>query len=327
MRISFFKTAPGLALLLVVMLASSQSFAEDGIEVRAARVCAGIGKMEQTSQGVLTIDNLDLRANTNGTVTIRRDGVDLGKIEKGSFQEFKSCLLEVMKILAKLSEINNESSASSFAKVKKNRLLDLVQTRIFTGSRIGDLFDGGGLTGAPASVADLQGWLGRGVYDGGKKFVQYLHPLMKDPEIVMVLFARSYDGVFSAIYLRRTVRDRRAQQFTIKEIIDGMIASFDTPLQYATKQDERTSKFDPNKAVAPPLDGYKEWYDAIPLSRYITRFTWSLSRRYDDCLVRYVNRLRTAECVESIEKCKIESQGHYYQSIELVEEAWIALGA
>ncbi len=74
--------------------------AEDGIEVRAARVCAGIGQINSESQGALKIDNFDLRATTNGTVTIRRDGVDLGKIEKGSYESYKSCLVEVMRIIA-----------------------------------------------------------------------------------------------------------------------------------------------------------------------------------------------------------------------------------
>jgi hypothetical protein len=74
--------------------------AEDPIEIRAARVCAGIGQINSESQGTIKIDNLDLRATTNGTVTIRRDGVDLGKIDKGTYESYTACLIAVMKLLA-----------------------------------------------------------------------------------------------------------------------------------------------------------------------------------------------------------------------------------
>jgi hypothetical protein len=74
--------------------------AQDGIEVRAARVCAGMGQMNSTGQGALKIDNFDLQATTNGTVTIKRDGVDLGKVERGTYESYRLCLTEVMRILA-----------------------------------------------------------------------------------------------------------------------------------------------------------------------------------------------------------------------------------
>jgi hypothetical protein len=79
---------------------SYQSMAQEGIEVRAAKVCAGVGETGWNAQGPLKVDDLSVQGDVSGTITVKRNGVDLGKIEKGSYQNYTSCLIEVIKLLA-----------------------------------------------------------------------------------------------------------------------------------------------------------------------------------------------------------------------------------
>ncbi len=77
-----------------------QSSAQEGVEVRAARVCAGIGQQGGNFQGAFNVGNLSVQGSANGTVTVKRDGVDLGKIEQGAFRDYTSCLIEVIKLVS-----------------------------------------------------------------------------------------------------------------------------------------------------------------------------------------------------------------------------------
>jgi hypothetical protein len=72
---------------------------QEGVEVRAARVCAGIGQGGGNFQGELNVGNLNIEGNANGTVTLKRDGVDLGKIEQGTYKDYTACLIEVIKLV------------------------------------------------------------------------------------------------------------------------------------------------------------------------------------------------------------------------------------
>ncbi|MGO7792889.1 hypothetical protein [Rhizobium ruizarguesonis] len=78
--------------------------AETEIETRAARVCAGLGSSATDFQGSLTVDDLSVNGEGNGTVTLSRNGVDLGKIQPGTYQQYNDCLLSVMKLIMPKSD-------------------------------------------------------------------------------------------------------------------------------------------------------------------------------------------------------------------------------
>src|SRR5262249_44094189 len=44
-------------------------------------------------------DNLSVQGDVSGTITVKRDGVDLGKIEKGTYQDYTKCLLAMTDLL------------------------------------------------------------------------------------------------------------------------------------------------------------------------------------------------------------------------------------
>jgi hypothetical protein len=75
-------------------------FAEDPPEVRAARVCAGMGEQRGNFQGTLHIEDLTVQGDGNGTVAFKRDGVDLGKMEPGTYGQFTECLTQVIKLIS-----------------------------------------------------------------------------------------------------------------------------------------------------------------------------------------------------------------------------------
>jgi hypothetical protein len=79
--------------------------AQLGIEERAAKVCGGIAKLEQNFQGALKIDDLTVRGDGSGTMNLRREGVDLGKVTPYTFREHKDCLIEVMKLLSRIGPV------------------------------------------------------------------------------------------------------------------------------------------------------------------------------------------------------------------------------
>jgi hypothetical protein len=99
-------------LKIVIICAASLSaqskvaFGEDTVEVRAARVCAGIGQSGWNAQGPLKLDNLSVQGDVNGTITVKRDGVDLGQIDRGSYKDFSSCLIRMTELL--LSTVKQE---------------------------------------------------------------------------------------------------------------------------------------------------------------------------------------------------------------------------
>jgi hypothetical protein len=87
-------------ILAVAAMTPPYALAEDGVEQRAARVCAAIGSGTLKSQGAFDVDNLNIKGNANGTLTISREGVDLGQSAKGTYENYTSCLIQVMKLLA-----------------------------------------------------------------------------------------------------------------------------------------------------------------------------------------------------------------------------------
>src|SRR5580704_14890256 len=92
-------------LLIICMVAAVSidtisSFAQEGVEVRAAQVCAGIGQIAGNLQGSVDVGNLNVQGIGNGTVIVRRNGADLGKIERGSYKDYTTCLIEVIKLIS-----------------------------------------------------------------------------------------------------------------------------------------------------------------------------------------------------------------------------------
>ena len=79
---------------------ASSSFAQDTVEARAAKVCAGMGEQQGNFQGTLHLENLTIQGDGNGTVTFKRDGVDLGRMERGTYSQYTDCLTQVITLLS-----------------------------------------------------------------------------------------------------------------------------------------------------------------------------------------------------------------------------------
>jgi hypothetical protein len=92
------------AAAVALAILPGRAFAQEGVELRAARVCAGIGQQGGSFQGTFNVENLRVEGNANGTATVKRDGVDLGKIEKGTYQDYSKCLIEVIKLITPKSQ-------------------------------------------------------------------------------------------------------------------------------------------------------------------------------------------------------------------------------
>ena len=62
--------------------------------------------MEQSTnfQGSLKIDNLTAQGDGNGTYILKRNGVDLGKIEKLTFEKYVDCLVQVINLISPKAE-------------------------------------------------------------------------------------------------------------------------------------------------------------------------------------------------------------------------------
>jgi hypothetical protein len=83
-------------------LIGASSFASaEGIELRAARVCAGLGQRDATVQGLVTVDNLTAQTTGGGTVNLKQNGVDLGKVEKLAPSDLTDCIIRVMELLSR----------------------------------------------------------------------------------------------------------------------------------------------------------------------------------------------------------------------------------
>jgi len=76
------------------------SAAEDGVEARAERVCAGTGQAGLSFTGAFTVDNLTIRRDANGTVTLERGGTKLGEIGQKSYVDHTVCLVEVIALIS-----------------------------------------------------------------------------------------------------------------------------------------------------------------------------------------------------------------------------------
>jgi len=74
--------------------------AEQGVEARAEQVCARIGQINLGSQGAFNVDNLTIKRDADGAVTLERGGTKLGEIAEGSYADHTVCLVEVMALIS-----------------------------------------------------------------------------------------------------------------------------------------------------------------------------------------------------------------------------------
>jgi hypothetical protein len=88
------------AVVAAATLTVQRSFAEEGPEIRAARVCNGLAKFDSQSQGSLKIDNFDVTADSKGTVTITKDGINLATMEKVTYEKYTDCLFKMTGVLS-----------------------------------------------------------------------------------------------------------------------------------------------------------------------------------------------------------------------------------
>jgi hypothetical protein len=86
------------------------ALAQEGPEVRAARVCVGIGNTDLRAQGPLHIDNLIVSGDANGTLTISNStGATLGALPKGSYDKYVDCLTTITRLLSPQPQKSSET--------------------------------------------------------------------------------------------------------------------------------------------------------------------------------------------------------------------------
>jgi hypothetical protein len=76
------------------------SLAEDAVDARAEWVCAQIAQTGTPFHGALKVDDLTIRRDENGTVTLARRGVKLGEIAQSSYVDHTVCLVEVIALIS-----------------------------------------------------------------------------------------------------------------------------------------------------------------------------------------------------------------------------------
>jgi hypothetical protein len=85
---------------ILTPLLTGTSTADQAVDASARRVCAGIGQTGPNSQGAFKIDDLSIRRDVNGTVTLKRDGVKLGEIAQNSYLDHTVCFVEVRALIS-----------------------------------------------------------------------------------------------------------------------------------------------------------------------------------------------------------------------------------
>ena len=84
----------------LMVLPTGICVAEDGVQARAERVCRLIAQTDTRVQGAFNVDDLDIRRDANGTVTLARGGVQLGQIGRTSYSDHLVCLVEVTALIS-----------------------------------------------------------------------------------------------------------------------------------------------------------------------------------------------------------------------------------
>ena len=136
---------------------------KENVEVRAQRVCGGIVKQQSNFRGTLKVDNLTIQGDGNGDVTIKRDGVDLGLIEKGSYEKYIDCLTRVIELISPNREHGLPPSAERQTPPPPRPAPDL------TGTWRGEVVQPGGPI--PSYIVELQLFQTGDAVSGWSRFV------------------------------------------------------------------------------------------------------------------------------------------------------------
>jgi hypothetical protein len=78
--------------------------ADQVVEARAERICAAIGQTDPGSHGAFSVDNLTIRRDANGAVTLERGGRKLGEIAQSSYVDHTVCFVEVRALISSDAE-------------------------------------------------------------------------------------------------------------------------------------------------------------------------------------------------------------------------------
>src|SRR5260370_1079379 len=144
---SQFILGSGIVICFLVSVASYPAYAEDAVEVRAAKVCAGVGQSGWNAQGPLKVDNLSVQGDVNGTLSVKRDGVDLGKIDKGTYQDYTKCLFTMTGLMSRPAESYPKEGRPGDQDQFDLDKLNSAIAAVFSRGQIGKRFNAGSVTG------------------------------------------------------------------------------------------------------------------------------------------------------------------------------------
>ena len=77
----------------------SNSIAQEGPEIRAARACAGLTELQGNFSGKLDVGDLTIVGDGSGTIKLEQKGAAIGNFTKGSYSDYNKCLIDVIKLL------------------------------------------------------------------------------------------------------------------------------------------------------------------------------------------------------------------------------------
>lgn len=76
----------------------------------AAPICAWLTTQHESEQSTKQFKDLSVQVNTNGVVTLQRNGNYLGKIEKGTYEQYVSCLVTILPLIVVAPNIQPPST-------------------------------------------------------------------------------------------------------------------------------------------------------------------------------------------------------------------------
>jgi hypothetical protein len=240
------------------------TFAQEGVEVRAAKVCGGFGQQGGTFQGTFNVDNLSIRGNPNGTVTLKRDGVDLGQIQRGTYQDYTACLSQVIKLLLPQASSPTQPGNTTNA---AERLNDALAATVFIQGRIGHPFSSG-LVPAGNSVLGVNinphFDAGARFFSSNSSYVVYSYrpqrSLIKGSssfDSVIEAYVRADDGKLEGVRIYRNFAKvtRQEEQMPVRTLFYWLLGSIDrAPRQDGSRQ-------------APTEDGSRQDHYHVPDNR------------------------------------------------------------
>ena len=89
---------------ILTTLPAGTATADQVVAGRAQRVCAAIGQTGASPQRAFNVDNLTVRRDANGSVTLERGGSKLGEIAQSSYGDRTVCFVEVMALISPIAD-------------------------------------------------------------------------------------------------------------------------------------------------------------------------------------------------------------------------------